>query len=304
MRVTALIESPFQLIQLAEYIAINNVYDYRVVLRLNNNEVNNTQLLNTLEVLGVDKYKCDVSKSKFILIAYLLINYRLLGRLVIGDENSAIYRIIRLLIPLKFFLFLDDGTASLKSKNKGDRYTIFETVIGIKNKLTCITKLIESTNVGVSPKKLIILGGKLIEVGICSRDIYIGVIDAMVADIRKNHSMDIVIAYIPHRGESEYKTFLTEEYCKKFNIEVIQNELPVEFIAIEVKCSVVGVFGMFSTALFSMKLIYPFSEIKYYILSEDDLLCRKDAVMDFYLMMKGSSMISSELPLITQRTDV
>ncbi|CCK75585.1 hypothetical protein OLEAN_C14090 [Oleispira antarctica RB-8] len=303
MRVTALIESPFQLMQLAEYIAINEIDDYKIIVRLNENEINNTQLLNTLTILTFDKDKCYFSKNRFILTVYLLITYRLLGKLIIGDDNSAIYRVVRFVIPLSFFLFLDDGTSSLNSKVNGDRFTIFDEVNGSKNKLTCITKIIEENSFSVNPERLVILGGKLIEVGICSRNIYIGIIDVMVADIRKKYSKNIVISYIPHRGETEYKSFLTIDYCKKFNIEVIQNELPVEFIAVEKKIKIVGVFGLFSTALFTMKLIYPSSEIKYYIISEYDLLSRKNAVIEFYQMMKGSNLSSSEIPVVTQSAE-
>jgi hypothetical protein len=303
MRVVVLIESPFQLLQFAEYIDAYNLSNYKIIIRLNDNEINNSQLLDSLRILNIYNDKCIFTSNKMVLVACLLIFNITSDRMIIGDENSGVYKALKLLkIWNKKTVFLDDGTATLISKNNVSRFTIFDKVKGTKNKLTCITKLIEENNVDAYSERLIILGGKLSEVGICSKETYLKVLDVIVADIRNNHSQDIIISYIPHRGESEYKTFFTDEYCEKFNIEVIQNKLPVEFIAIERECKIIGVFGLFSTALFTMQLIYETAEIKYYVLSEADLLLRKDGVIDLYQILKGTNMISSELPMITQES--
>tara|TARA_B110000196_G_C21153376_1_gene671344 strand:+ start:10202 stop:11110 length:909 start_codon:yes stop_codon:yes gene_type:complete len=300
VRITALIESPFQLFQLAEYINIYKIDSYKIILRLNSNKINNIQLFNTLKAVRLNRAKCFVSSNRFILLFNLLLCYRISGRVVIGDDNSGIYRIAKFFIPFRKITFLDDGTASLVSSSKGERFTIFEEVIGTKNKLSIITSLIEDNKRSDDPKRVIVLGGKLSEVGICTQETYFKVIEMMISDIRKKFSIDVIISYIPHRGECAYKRIFTEKFCKKYNVEIIQNELPVEFIAIERGIDILGVFGIFSTALFTMKLIYEYIDIEYYVISEKDLLLRKKGIIDLYQILMDTNMVPNFVPPISQ----
>lgn len=296
--VTGLVESPFQLLQFYEYINVNKVESYSLIVRLNGNKTNDDQIMSTLKSLKMDHDKCSFLIGRVLVIIQLLVKYRLVGKIVIGDDNSAIYKVLNLIIPNNRFVFLDDGAASLESYVKGERFTIFEQVDGVKNKLLNIHKIVNDSLNSDSPKRVVILGSKLTEFGICTKETYFKIIELIVVEIREKYEDDMIISYIPHRGEVEYKEMLTAEYCHTNNIEVMKNKLPVELFSLEMRAEIVGIFGLFSTALFSMQLIYREVTTNYYVISDKDILLHLDGIKMVYSAMESSNMLRNNLPMI------
>ena len=195
-----LIESPFQLLQGIELETENekNIY----LIRLNNNERNNNQMREMLNLFNISNVIFIHSYYKFLLAFYIpvvLIFATLSKRFHVGDENSVFFRVIKRYVTKDRFFLLDDGVATLSPGASRDykRITIFEGVPGIRNKLGSARLLIEQVDKSITID--VIVGGKLVEEGICSFDTYESILAQMITDLQGGNNK---IVYVPHRGEN------------------------------------------------------------------------------------------------------
>lgn len=298
MQLAAIAESPFQILQLYEYITINSIRSYKLIIRLNKNNKNNTQIKKTLELLFPESKNILQIESPSICFFLLTFHAIYSEEIVVGDENSIVYRLLRKILICKKTIFLDDGTATFTSQNRSsNRFTIFSDVQGKKNTLSSIKQLVQTklTNSNIE-EKIIFLGGKYCETNICNEETYAHLLRHAFNDIRKTHPLERPITYIPHRGEKHYKNILNHRDFERLNIEIIENHLPVELIGLEKTITVKGIYGFFSTALFSMPLIYPDALVKYYVVSESDLAARKRNILDLYEKLSKTSLSNQKLP--------
>ena len=275
----ALVESPFQLLQALEILNSNGKCIF--LIRLNNIEKNNKQLKEIISKFKVPNVLYIHSHNKFNLIFYfvpLLLAMRLSQRIYIGDENSFIFRVIRRFLSFEKIYLLDDGVATLiASRNYGyKRYTIFENVKGIKNTLNYCQNILEKEE--KERRVNVIIGGKLVEEGICAQDCYHDILQEIIGDFDSSP-----IIYIPHRGESVKNIVCLSQ---KFDFEILQNNLPAELIGLEFKIDPICVVSVLSTALYSMSLIYKNTDFKVYPLKNSDVLSRQDAIKNLYEQMK------------------
>lgn len=284
-----LVESPFQLLQGIELEAENekNIY----LVRLNKNERNNNQLREVLNLFDITNFVFIRSYYKFSLVFYmpvLLIFATLSRRFYVGDENSIFFRVLKRYISKEKLFLLDDGVATLSRDASRDykRFTIFEGVSGIRNKLDNARLFIEKVDKSITVD--VIVGGKLVEEGICSFDTYESILAQMIDALKINNNK---IVYVPHRGENLEKL---KGLGRKYGFDVYLNNLPIELIGFELQANVASVLSVLSTALFSMTLIYRDATIKVYPLKLSMINSRKPQIENLYKIMREQSLFGIE----------
>ena len=112
------VESPFQMLQVNDYLKAFNVENYYLIARLNGLDENNRQIkaVAALMELRVDSYFLINNKLKLTLLALFMFSVSFFSKsVVLGDDNSGLFRIIRRFISINKLVFLDDGVATLKS---------------------------------------------------------------------------------------------------------------------------------------------------------------------------------------------
>lgn len=283
-----LAESPFQLLQGIELETKNEKKIY--LIRLNNNERNNKQMREMLNLFKISNVIFIRSNFKFFLIFYMpfvLIFAILSNRFYVGDENSIFFRVVKRYVTKAKFFLLDDGVATLNSGTCRvyKRITIFEGVLGIRNKLDNARLFIEQVDKSITVD--VIVGGKLVEENICSSDTYEAILSQMIDDLQGNNK----IVYVPHRGENLEKL---KKLGEKYGFDVYLNELPIELIGFELKANIASIVSVLSTALFSMSLIYRDAFIKVYPLSSHAIYSRKSQIENIYNIMRERSLFGLE----------
>lgn len=277
-------ESPFQLIQALEVASCAE--KYLLIIRLNDLERNNIQLKKMVSLFSLKNVIYLNARYKSALLFYavpFLLMTMVAKKCFVGDENSIIFRLLKRLILNKKVWLLDDGVATLNSKEDSSyrRLTIFKTVEGDYNNLSECRDLIQSRP--LFREANIIVGSKLVEEGICTKEVYYSILEAMAKDIGLQNSE---IIYVPHRGEAESNLV---QIADKFNFELVRNSLPIELIAIEFDVHPVRVVSVLSTALYSMSLIYDNAEFRVYPLSYDSIDSRREGIESLYCDMRKNT---------------
>ena len=123
------VESPFQLLQVYEALKVFNINKYKLIIRGNSNEINNNQILSTANELdlNVTRYIKVINKISLIKIFYFIF-YNIFSseKVFFGDENSIVSKLLVPFIGTNKIVFLDDGVASLNSKSKYYKFSIFD----------------------------------------------------------------------------------------------------------------------------------------------------------------------------------
>ncbi|WP_134015629.1 polysialyltransferase family glycosyltransferase [Modicisalibacter xianhensis] len=233
-----------------------------------------------IELFSIDDSNVVRLKNKSAVVVCYLMYFMWAGRAVIGDENSGVYRVLKYVLPPSRIIFLDDGVATLSSKSKLKRFTIFHTKDSINNEFLHVSEKISKSSKGAGEEKVIFVGGKLSEAGICSKEDYFLYLRYVLNEIKEAGEGKVL--YIPHRGEYNYKDFFTKKNCNIFNVEIYENNLPVELIALEKRIRIKHVVSFFSTAMFSMAMIYKDANFVFYELPHNDIQCRKEAIVKLY----------------------
>ncbi|MDK2776151.1 MAG: hypothetical protein KYX62_00605 [Pseudomonadota bacterium] len=278
------VESPFQLLQAVELTKESK--NIRFLIRLNDQRQNNEQLKQLVSLFNLNKVHYLTMGAKVMVgIAFIpiLICSYLAQVVYIGDENSIVFRLLKGLVPKGKIVLLDDGVATLNSKlgARYKRFSIFNTVNGSGNYLSESKKLVEAVN---SPEPVnIIVGSKLVEEEICTKESYFSLLENMLL----NSAADLRTLYVPHRGENESNL---QDICSRFGVGIVSNRLPIELVGYEFSVRPVNICSVLSTALFSMSLIYDNANIRVCPLKSEDILSRNESIEKLYSLMKESSM--------------
>lgn len=249
-----IVETPFQLLCANEY--INNYEEWLVILRLSNVARNDSQLLNAAEKLNI-KYKNIKIKPKSILElifgilkVILIIRKIRIKEIFIGSRYSVAQRVILSIFAANKIITGDDGVATLKIKKEElfrneSVYSIFSklSVESEKNELKKLKSLRAQNEIEVN----VIIGQDLVESNIMSEKKYLEMLERFLQKIPNEK-----VIYIPHRSENLLK--LEKIHTK--NIEVQKNEMPIELHLIENRLKPKAIYSAFSTALFTLKMIY------------------------------------------------
>jgi len=95
----------------------------------------------------------------------------------------------------------------------------------------------------------------------------------------EQRDLNVPTIYVPHRGEVEANLDFLKE---RLNLEIIHTELPIELVGIELKINPINIYTFFSTALFSMNLIYKETNMVIFRMNYDHLMERKEAIIRLY----------------------
>lgn len=271
-----IVESPFQLLQVVELVVSGN-QPYQVIIRLNRSEQNNKQLVKICEKFQLNSVEFARAEGVIGRLIYMFKVWKYIIRakhVYIGDIDSYTFRYFKHRLEKKNVTLLDDGVATIsqtESTQDFNRFSIFPNYKGqVTNTFPSIRHYINEHITSGSGS--LIIGGKLVEEGICSISSYHRFLDKCLS---KNSDL----IYIPHRGESEENLSLIKE---KYGLQVIRLDLPIELAAIELNIIPKNIFSCFSTALISMPVIYPESSFYCYEFERDEILKRKEHITKVY----------------------
>ena len=254
----ALINSPFQLINLMEYQKKINSKILMPILVGYVDKITIAQVKN----LNKDVFKLKnifflneiMSLRIFLKILFLKKNFLGFQLCLIGDLNYHLFKAFY--IKSKKNIILDDGTAILDSKNfinikKTLFFTIFKKITNSKNVKILennldLLKTLRLKNQKFDKKSLYILGSASIERNVIEKKEFDKIINLILKRFNKKK-----IFYIPHRYEK------AEKNLKKFKkIKIKKFSLPVEFAISNEKTIPSIILGFYSTALFSLDKLY------------------------------------------------
>lgn len=288
-------ETPFQLLQVYELIKLENIKNFKILIRLNHVDKNNQQLINLVKVLNLKnvKYLKTFTYNKISLILLVLKVCLLIvnSKKVFIEANSGVFRVLSSFFNKEKFVLIDDGVATLFKNLKFKSYNRFS----IFKNISPNTKLNNFINIKkfalkYKPKKSvnIIIGSSYSEINIVKQKIYFKMLE--VIKLKTKSSGELI--YIPHRGENDEKLKLIQNYL---GITVLKAKLPIELVNYEFGIMPLVVHSTTSTAMFSMKLIYEKSKFISYKFNNIHLIERKKYILKFYKIMENFSFIKKIL---------
>jgi len=277
------IESPFQLLQVHEVIQLKEINQYKILIKLNENSVNNNQMKALVIFFNLDNvtYYRFSSLLTIVFDIYSITNKCLFAAsLYVGDHNSPVFWLLKPIFSKSRTTLMDDGVGTIiDGRQLGySRFSIFNGLNDptIVNNFDALSKKMTANQYKVVD---IILGGKLVETGISTLNDYLDMIESMLIFIKLRSSRDIL--YIAHRGEEIINLNIIE---KKFGLEVIRPTFPAELIAEELKVRPNLIGTVLSTAVFSMSKIY--NKSRFFILKPKEGCVKQrkkyiDALFDY-----------------------
>lgn len=274
----AYVDSPFQLLQSYELSKLGHNFS-KIYVRLNGKESNDNQLINLINVLDVQNVKLIKIVSLYQKLYYYSLFFIVIlfkGTTVVGDANSALFKVLKRMFSSKKFILLDDGVATINNtliNKRFKRFTIFPEYVKekISNDFKNIKLLVSEEK--VLSKKHIIVGAKFVDEGICNRETYMTALSAIVKHIGADEYV-----YIPHRGESEIEL---EAIKNTLPVSVLKLNLPIELISLEAKIYPLSISHILSTAVFSMRKIYD-APIYTFRVCSSGILKRKESIEILY----------------------
>ena len=281
------VESPFQLIQSVEAIHAFAIEKSKIIIRENSSDNNNKQMREIVRILKLNEcafIKCHQNSSRCIfLILRLIFQGYFYKNIYIGDENSKIFRLSVNLINKQKVILMDDGVATLFSKNDSlnfHRFSMFP--LGVNTTINTFSHL--SSCIGNKNRyKHVIIGMDLISAGICTAANYQDFIIELAAKFPQESDS---ILYIPHRNETknDIKVLGAIE-----NIHIKKTRLPIELIGLELNMQPISVSTFFSSAIFSMEKIYPESEFFIYKIPKCKIQKRRNSIEAIYKYIEFKS---------------
>ena len=270
-----IVESPLQLINAIEAISFFKILDYKIYIRYSNVVSNDKQINKLLTILSVDNVKIKTfvisgGRKKLVDIVKIIFYWFLLGlklkgvqKLFVGNYDSPFLKGITRLTKRNNIILLDDGAKTIELQNNfSDHYSLdLFTMYDINNysgqnifinSFDYLRNKFDFVNT-INQNSILFIGSKLVESGIVTEEYYLSLIDK----ISLSYS-NFNIIYIPHRGENSPKL---EQISKIENISLTSLDYPVEFYGIYEKKLPNKIISFYSTALLSMKKLYPNLEI-------------------------------------------
>jgi len=272
-----IVEAAFPLLGALEAISYYNTNNFRLVIRLSTKE-NEKQLIKIVEDLNIDTNNItfmggygygEVFKklSEFKFLLWLFFNKNKYTKYFLGDYHSRYLTLLRkLCLKNKKVIYLDDGSSTIRANNSFSRdrffdwFTIYELTALPKQSIVqhdfpyirgkIKQKVLDKSN------KTIIIGDKFYEAGLLSQKDSNKILEKLMDRLEGE---DVI--YMAHRGESIEKL---ESIRKKYDIDVIKNDFPIELYGLYAEKLPKRVVSFFSTALYSLKKIYPEIEVKLY----------------------------------------
>jgi hypothetical protein len=266
------LESPFQILCAVEHslssvdsTVCNSSLSY---IRLNKLSRNNLQLkaMENELLMGKAKYlsnKRFFSFLRFFILIFLNKNSFMKSTTwVVGDYGSKFARLIRLLRSLGFIkniVYLDDGVATLLYVKRGflknERvFSMFSHIeFGCKELSHNSFENIRQNKFLSSVKSVsAFIGQKLSLAGFCTDDDYYKILTQFF-----NMNPEIEWLYIPHRGESDNAI---NKISKLPNVSLMKLEYCVEYYFLREMIHPIRVASFISSALLTLKTIFPNSE--------------------------------------------
>lgn len=273
------VEAPFQLLSAYEAINSLKISDYKIIIRLSNNDINNNQLKELLEELFLTKKDKKIKFIKisnknrsffdllcilkvFILTFFSQVFYKYI---FLGNFESRFLKVILLGVFNKKVILLDDGIKgfSIYKKFTNDfnynMFTMLTTLSPLDNQLISYHDFSKVKEKYFSIKDstttdLLFIGTKISELGIISEDNYINTLETIL--IRYS---DKNITYITHREENLKKLKKLEHYS---NFKINKLDSPIEIFLLRNNIFPQRVLSFYSASLFSIKRIYPDANVK------------------------------------------
>ncbi len=295
-----LLQSPLQIINAAEIIFLKenkntNKYSYKIILFDKKDKNTNIINLKTLVFLNL-QYFHKVPFSDFILFKIInfliirikLINVKNVDNIFMGEFiPSQIVATANLLKKPKKWI-LDDGNGTIvlpefKYKNlyfKNIRpvnnkffsyntflpktinvFTLYDIKMKkpdmvFKNQLSYLKNKIKISNSG----NIVFIGCAFIEDGIMNKKNYLKYLESSFTYLKKMSKNKII--YIPHRREN-ININIKKILFKKFNIEIIKPELPIELFLFNGNLKIFLISGFFSAAFDTLNIITDKRKILY-----------------------------------------
>lgn len=289
------VESPLNLICTSEAISFFKIKDYRIVIRLSTSDNNNNQIINLIDILGIDQGKIEFIKIHsnnkntldylkiFLYVFRSLFDFRS-KRVFIGNLHSGFLSLIARAFSKNKIILIDDGAKTIVIQKSFDTeyfYKLF-TMYNIrplsgqmiyKNNFEKISQLV--TRLEIDKNSILFLGSKLYEENIVSESYYLELVNRI---FRKY--LDKRIIYIPHREESQKK--ITKINSME-NVSIRELSYPVELFGLYEDEIPYKAISFYSTALLTMKNLYGIDVEGYYFnykgsVYEKDI----DAIYSFY----------------------
>jgi hypothetical protein len=276
-----ILESPFQIIQFVELKQRYECLDDSLVIRLNGKRNNDFQMLRLINVFNLKPAKTIVIDrlfKKIMAIPGLIWFACKHDQMIFGDSNSYIFRFLKLFFRPSSIILLDDGVATLngyKTNYGYKHFSIFENISAdvVKNDFRMLRKQLISED---SAFCHIIIGGDLVESMIIDKACYGRALEKLLNNL--GNPLEPVY-YIPHRGEDENNL---SSLAQEHQFSILETDLPIEIIGIEKKLRPKSISSIFSTALFTLPLIYEDVPVYIYELDTSNLLSRKSDIKNVY----------------------
>ena len=294
-RLFYIVESAFQLFGALEAIDYYKVSEYRLVIRLSNQE-NETQLIKMIDDLEVDKAKITFITGykygtllkrilEFKFLMWLFFNKNKYTVFLLGDYHSGYLSLLRrVCLKDKKVIHLDDGSSTIRANNSFtedkffDWFTIYDLKklskqIIVQHDFPYLRSKIQNRVLNRN-NTTIILGDKFYEAGLLTIDNSNKIMQQLMHKLTGEK-----VIYMAHRGESAEKLdYLRERY----KISVIKNDFPIELYGFYTKELPKQVVSFFSTALFSLQKIYPEIEVTLYRIDTTMFTSHVEAYNDAY----------------------
>ena len=111
----------------------------------------------------------------------------------------------------------------------------------------------------------VVIGQKLSENGICSQEAELHALRRMTSDVRTRGAQAV---YFAHRGDSSEKLRRIEE---ELGVTIYRPETPVEIEFITTDRPLASIAGFYSTALFSLRVLFPDVPVTAYRIAEHEI---------------------------------
>jgi hypothetical protein len=274
------VESPLQLLAAFEAIQYYKIDSGVLVIRLSNEQRNDTQLtflnsylkLNEFNVFYItinSENKKVIDFLKLLMMAISLPLIRLFYKnVILGSFRSGFISLVYKFCSVnEDFIFVDDGTSTLEIKNKLELH-----------KCRCFTQFyneLENTIPNAAPNEfssikatinktvplhfdVLFIGSGIAEIGITNESKYLDMVERICENYTKR---GLTIRYVPHRVESAEKIAKISKFS---DVEIININYPVELLGIIDNMVPDHICSFYSTALVSMKSIYGCEATSYF----------------------------------------
>ncbi len=265
MKALFFVESPLQLLNAVEAINFFSIESFKIILRLSGAVRSDKQLLSILGLLGIEPKVVSIVKIKIekrsIIDVLKMLFY--CGRYIffkidfvfIGNVESGFLKRVKKQFSKPQIIYLDDGTKTLTLRgesviNEMTLFSIFDMPYKsiYLNTYTVLKRKVKKKSYVLQEAQILFLGQKLTELNILSKSKYVNIIKGFAKEnFRKS------ITYVTHRGEDLTKL---DEIRQIVNVDVVELDYPVELYAFYNKQVPFRAVSFYSTALYTMKIIY------------------------------------------------